>query len=127
LNSISRPILNLRLVEALPKEIELRFNTKVSRVDFSKREAYGSSSGKESDVVPGEEHDDGSIGGKQMGKDVDEHPGSHHRRKGKDKMVEDKDGTAFDLIIGCDGSWSKVRAEMMRVERFVYSKDVSGA
>lgn len=23
----------------------------------------------------------------------------------------------FDLVIGCDGSWSKVRESMMRVER----------
>jgi 2-polyprenyl-6-methoxyphenol hydroxylase-like FAD-dependent oxidoreductase len=25
----------------------------------------------------------------------------------------------FDLVIGCDGSWSKVRQEMMKVERYV--------
>lgn len=41
---------------------------------------------------------------------------------GKDKResTEDEDeGTAFDLVIGCDGSWSKVRTAMMRAERLV--------
>lgn len=38
----------------------------------------------------------------------------------KKQNAENEDGTAFDLVIGCDGSWSKVRSAMMRVERLVY-------
>ncbi len=55
--------------------------------------------------MPGQEHDDGAVGGKQMGQDSAASRGD----KGKSKLVEDKEGTPFDLVIGCDGSWSKVR------------------
>ncbi|WWC58433.1 kynurenine 3-monooxygenase [Kwoniella dejecticola CBS 10117] len=34
----------------------------------------------------------------------------------------DEHGTPFDLIIGCDGSWSKVRTSMMRMERMDFSQ-----
>jgi kynurenine 3-monooxygenase len=40
-----------------------------------------------------------------------------NKGKSKSSWTEDAEGTAFDLVIGCDGSWSKVRSEMMRVER----------
>nr|XP_019014790.1 kynurenine 3-monooxygenase [Kwoniella pini CBS 10737]OCF53571.1 kynurenine 3-monooxygenase [Kwoniella pini CBS 10737] len=40
--------------------------------------------------------------------------------KGEDK--EDESGTPFDLIIGCDGSWSKVRTSIMRMERMDFSQ-----
>ncbi|KAK8865840.1 kynurenine 3-monooxygenase [Kwoniella newhampshirensis] len=115
INSISRPILNQRLVESLPTDIKLRFNAKLSNVDFAKRTAYGSSPADKKHkkkAVPGEEHDDGAIGaGGKEGKAED---------KGGDK--EDKEGTAFDLVIGCDGSWSKVRTSMMRMDRLDFSQ-----
>ncbi|OCF33318.1 kynurenine 3-monooxygenase [Kwoniella heveanensis BCC8398] len=77
INSIGRPLLNQRLVESLPDTIKLRFNTKLSRIDFDRKQAYGSSPEyKEADDI----------------------------------------GTGFDLIIGADGSWSKVRTAMMRME-----------
>ncbi|ORY32327.1 kynurenine 3-monooxygenase [Naematelia encephala] len=110
INSISRPILNQRLLEALPDEIKIRFNTKLSRIDFRSNTAWGIGPDAK-EVLPGQEHDDGKIGG-QGGTDS----------KGKSKMKEDSEGTGFDLIIGCDGSWSKVRTEMMRVERVDFSQ-----
>jgi kynurenine 3-monooxygenase len=75
------------------------------------RTAWGSSP-EVPKPLPGQEHDDGQAGGKQGGANKDS-------GKGKRKIVEDEEGTGFDLIVGCDGSWSKVRTEMMRVERFV--------
>ncbi|KAK4687295.1 kynurenine 3-monooxygenase, partial [Tremellales sp. Uapishka_1] len=107
INSISRPLLNLKLVQALPADIAIRFKTKLSRVDFKTNRAYGT--GESKAVVPGEEDDDGQIGGKES-----------RIKKGKGR--EDEEGTPFDLIIGCDGSWSKVRSEMMRVERVDFSQ-----
>ncbi|RXK35051.1 kynurenine 3-monooxygenase [Tremella mesenterica] len=80
-NSISRPVLNQRLVEALPLEIKMRFNTKLSRLDLHSRKAYFTEHGEEEEV---------------------------------------KD---FDLIIGADGTWSKVRQEMKRVERVNFSQE----
>ncbi|WVQ85327.1 kynurenine 3-monooxygenase [Cryptococcus sp. DSM 104549] len=100
INSISRPILNQRLVEALPSDITTRFHTKLSHVDFSTRRAYASVRQERNAAIPGEE------AGEQ----------------GKPKAKEDKEGTAFDLIIGCDGSWSKVRAAMMRADRLDFSQ-----
>ena len=94
INSISRPILNQRLLEALPDSIKTRFNTKLARVDFKKRVAWGQSTAQ--DVRPGQE------------------AGLQADTKAE---TQDSDGTPFDLIIGCDGSWSKVRSELMRVER----------
>jgi len=88
INSISRPVLNQRLLEALPEGIDVRFETKVSRIDFRSRTAWGAGTGKRGQVQPGQEN-------------------------------EGAEGTRFDLVIGCDGSWSKVRSEMMRVERCV--------
>jgi hypothetical protein len=108
INSISRPILNQRLLESLPSDITIRFNTKLSRLDLDSRTAWASSPEK-SKPMPGQEDDDGEIGGETKRKD-----------KGKRKVVEDEKGTRFDLVVGCDGSWSKVRSEMMRVERLVW-------
>ncbi len=102
INSISRPILNQRLLEALPEGIQIRFETKLDKVDFRRRMAWGKYSGK-GKKRPGEEDDDGAIASTK-GTKVDE-------------GGVDIEGTAFDLIIGADGSWSKVRSEMMRVER----------
>ncbi|WWD17975.1 kynurenine 3-monooxygenase [Kwoniella shandongensis] len=119
INSISRPILNQRLVESLPSSIKLRFNAKLSSVDFAHRKAYGASPSQEhstkkkktSALVPGEEDDDGAIGG----------GGKKSKSKGKEDH-EDEEGTPFDLIIGCDGSWSKVRTAMMRMDRLDFSQ-----
>jgi kynurenine 3-monooxygenase len=102
--SISRPVLNQRLVEALPDDITFRFNTKLGHIDFRKRVAYGVGVAKK--VVPGQEEDDGRIAGDGKVKEY---------KSGE----EDRNGTGFDLVIGCDGTWSKVRSEMMRTERWV--------
>jgi kynurenine 3-monooxygenase len=102
--SISRPVLNQRLVEALPDNITFRFNTKLGHIDFRKRVAYGVGVAKK--VAPGQEDDDGRIAGDGKVKEY---------KSGE----EDREGTGFDLVIGCDGTWSKVRSEMMRAERWV--------
>lgn len=99
-------------MEALPSEIKTRFNTKISHIDFASCHAYGVRR-KEQTIAPGQENDDGRVGGGTRGEG---------RSKKREKSVEDEEGTAFDLVIGCDGSWSKVRSEMMRVVRFVFSR-----
>lgn len=104
--SLSRPTLNQRLLEALPPEITCRFNTKLAKIDFRRRRAFGISIAKK--VLPGQEDDDGAIAGDRK---VREYQGD----------VEDRDGTDFDVILGCDGTWSKVRTEMMRAQRCVQS------
>ncbi|WVQ62370.1 kynurenine 3-monooxygenase [Kwoniella botswanensis] len=110
INSIGRPLLNQRLVESLPAQIKIRFQTKLSQVDLNNRIAFGSGAEKEKkDVVTGEEHDDGRIAG-------------GNSEKGKTKSKEDERGTKFDLIVGCDGSWSKVRTSMMRMDRIDFSQ-----
>lgn len=95
-NSIHRGLLNQRMVEALPPDVEVRFNTKLARVEFDARTAHG--------VVT---------------------------TRGEPKLLDsppetpqipvlaraEKVDVGFDLIIGADGSWSKVRQEMMRAER----------
>jgi kynurenine 3-monooxygenase len=113
INSISRPVLNQRLLEALPEGIDVRFETKVSRIDFRSRTAWGAGTGKRGQVQPGQENEDGQVGGGEKG----EHARGKNQRAEKDTV--DAEGTRFDLVIGCDGSWSKVRSEMMRVERCV--------
>lgn len=96
--SLSRPILNQRLVEALPEEIKIRFKTKLSKIDFKVMKAWGMSSEGDKSYSLGDD-------------------------KGKSKDIEniqdDEKATEFDLIIGSDGSWSKVRQDMMRIERYV--------
>lgn len=113
INSISRPVLNQRLLEALPQGIDIRFETKLARIDFRSRTAWGASTSKKSKVQPGQENEDGQVGGGEKG----EHATGKKQREEKDTV--DEEGTRFDLVIGCDGSWSKVRSEMMRVERYV--------
>lgn len=102
--SLSRPILNQRLVEALPSDVKIRFKTKLSRVDFRKRRAWGIGAEGGKAYKLGDEAG-GASGDKSDGK--------------KEEAEEDHEGTGFDLIIGADGSWSKTRSEMMRVERYV--------
>ncbi|WWC86089.1 kynurenine 3-monooxygenase [Kwoniella dendrophila CBS 6074] len=120
INSIGRPLLNQRLVESLPSEIKIRFQTKLSKLDLNDKIAFGESVEKKSDVVVvGEEHDDGKIGGEGKGNTDN---ASNKKGKGKQSMKEDNEPTKFDLIIGCDGSWSKVRNSMMRMERIDFSR-----
>lgn len=99
-------------MEALPDTIKTRFNAKLSRIDFKRRVAYGAQAEQRASSVPGQEHDDGAVGGGSKGEE-------RHSSKAPSGAVEDEQGTPFDLIVGCDGSWSKVRNEMMRVERSV--------
>jgi len=100
-------------VESLPSDIATRFNIKLSRIDFKSRKAYALSLPK-SKSVPGQE------GSQTQGTGGDLEKTEHGSKgKAKNNWTEDAEGTAFDLVIGCDGSWSKVRSEMMRVERYV--------
>lgn len=92
-HSLGRPILNQRLLEALPRDVSIRFHTKLSRVDFRKRVAWGVAAEGGKAYTLGDDKGGSAQGG------------------------EDADGTAFDMVVGADGSWSKVRQEMMRVER----------
>lgn len=91
-NSISRSVLNQRLVEALPKDVEIKFNIKLWRVDYKRCVAYGMTSAR------------GSGLGEEMAA-----AGDHHDAE----KVESQ----FDLIVGADGSWSKVREQTMRAQR----------
>jgi kynurenine 3-monooxygenase len=100
INSLPRPLLNLRLIQALPTDsdrMKLRFETKLDRIDWRRNIAYArpKKGGK-----PGEEMAQGT---------------NLEEKEGKG----DVEGTRFDLVLGCDGSWSKVRQEMMKVERYV--------
>lgn len=100
INSLPRPLLNLRLIQALPTDsdrMKLRFETKLDRIDWRRNIAYArpKKGGK-----PGEELAQGT---------------NQEEKEGK----QDSDSVEFDLVIGCDGSWSKVRQEMMKVERYV--------
>lgn len=112
INSISRPILNQRLVESLPSEIATRFNIKLSRIDFKSRLAYGLSRSGRPASVPGQEESQTQGTGGDL-----EKTGHGIKGKAKSEWAEDENGTPFDLVVGCDGSWSKVRSELMRVER----------
>lgn len=71
IHSVPRPALNLALVDALPEDVEVHFQRRLSRIDWKTRTAY----------------------------------------------TENAE-SSFDLVIGCDGSWSKVRQEMMKSARF---------
>ncbi|KAJ9110781.1 kynurenine 3-monooxygenase, mitochondrial precursor [Naganishia adeliensis] len=103
INSLPRPLLNLRLIQALPTDsdrMKLRFETKLDRIDWRRNIAYArpKKGGK-----PGEELAQGT---------------NQEEKEGK----QDSDSVEFDLVIGCDGSWSKVRQEMMKVERIDFSQ-----
>ncbi len=93
INSLPRPLLNQKLLQSLPTTIHLRFETKLARIDFTKRIAYPKQA--RTVVKPGEEVENSL------------------------KETDEMKGVGFDLVVGCDGSWSKVRQEMMRVQRLV--------
>ncbi|ORX35971.1 hypothetical protein BD324DRAFT_629714 [Kockovaella imperatae] len=112
IRSCSRPLLNQKLVEALPSDIQLHFNTKVLRIDFEAKVAYGSSR-RASGTVPGDEH----VPGPSSASAGPSRPPSRNSRRTGGELV-----TPFDLVIGCDGCWSKVRSEMMRAERINFSQ-----
>ena len=97
IRSCSRPLMNQRLVEALPLDIKTRFDTKLTRIDLRSKVAYGLTQ-KPTNTMPGDE------AGPSRSRDQAQPQG---------KEVE----VPFDLIIGCDGAWSKVRTEMMRAQR----------
>lgn len=77
--------------------MRLRFETKLDRIDWRRNIAYArpKKGGK-----PGEEL--------AQGTNMEEQ-----------ERESDLEGVKFDLVVGCDGSWSKVRQEMMKVERYV--------
>ncbi len=120
INSVSRPLLNLHLVQSLPEEIPIRFDTKLARVDFKTNTAYPITSGKGKSKSPSGSGDaenlkPGEEGSQAIAADPSQKAKVAESTRGP--TGEDEDGTQFDVIIGCDGSWSKVRNEMMRVER----------
>jgi len=91
-NSISRSVLNQRLIEALPEGIDIKFNTKLMHVDFDTNTAYGVATARGAGI--GEETAEGAA-----------------------DLASDKIQSKFDLIVGADGSWSKVRGETIRAQR----------
>lgn len=93
-NSISRSVLNQRLVEALPKSVKCRFNTKLVRVDWDSNTAYGR------ETRPG-----AALGTEQTS-----------------LMSDVTFETQFDIIFGADGSWSAVRGQMMRASRVDFAQ-----
>jgi len=54
-------------MEALPSEIKTRFNTRISHIDFASCHAYGVRR-KEQTIAPGQENDDGRVGGERVGR-----------------------------------------------------------
>jgi kynurenine 3-monooxygenase len=78
----------------------LHFSTKLSHISWSDSTAYAKPS--DSDKNAGE-----SV---QPNEDERDSPQTRNKEARGKKC-------RFDLIVGCDGSWSKVRQEMMRVER----------
>lgn len=118
--SISRPTINQRLVEALSDDIACRFSIKISRIDFKKRLAYGVGvDQKGKGRRPEHQGIDGKTRGGSSGQaEEDERiAGDGVVKEYKSGNDEDEEGTPFDLLLGCDGTWSKVRQEMMRIER----------
>lgn len=95
-NSIHRGLLNQRMVEALPAEVTVRFNTKLARVEFDQRTAHGVRTKRGEPALLDSPPETPQIPVLAKAEKVD---------------------SAFDLIVGADGSWSKVRQEMMRAER----------
>jgi kynurenine 3-monooxygenase len=100
-NSIHRGLLNQRMVEALPDEVEVRFNTKLARVEFGQRSAHGVRTKRGEPTLLDSPPETPQIPVLAKAEKVD---------------------AEFDLIVGADGSWSKVRQEMMRAERIDFSQ-----
>ena len=100
INSLPRPLLNLRLIQALPPSITLHFSTKLSHISWSDSTAYAKPSDSD----------------KNAGESVQPNEDERDDNNTRNKEAQGKK-CRFDLIVGCDGSWSKVRQEMMRVER----------
>lgn len=109
INSLPRPLLNLRLIQALPTDSDrmtIKFDTKLQKIDWDNNRAYGrqrvAPARREGNGKPGEERE------------------QSYREGEKGRGAKEEEITAdFDLVVGCDGSWSKVRQEMMKVERYV--------
>lgn len=101
-NSISRSVLNQRLIEALPETIDTKFNTKLTRVDFHSQTAYGIATSR----------------GHGLGEEGDVSETSTPNRSAE--VV-----SQFDLIVGADGSWSRVREQMMRHQRWVAEPEMA--
>lgn len=99
-NSISRSVLNQRLVEALPKTIQTEFNVKLVRVDFATNTAYGV-----------ETRTGAALGTEDA---VRHHDGAADEAR--------KLEARFDVILGADGSWSAVRQQIMRASRVDFSQ-----
>jgi kynurenine 3-monooxygenase len=95
----------------------IKFDTKLQRIDWKANRAYGSQrvgSPSSSDDKKGSEK-------KGHGKPGEEREQSYREGETGKGAKEKEVTTDFDLVIGCDGSWSKVRQEMMKVERYVLS------
>jgi len=90
----------LRLIQRLPSDIDLHFSTKLARIDWATQTAHAKPSKSD----------------KNAGESVQPNENEKDDEKVHNPEVEGKT-CEFDLIIGCDGSWSKVRQEMMRVDR----------
>ncbi|BEJ16773.1 hypothetical protein CspHIS471_0601740 [Cutaneotrichosporon sp. HIS471] len=100
-NSIHRGLLNQRMVEALPAGVEVRFNTKLARVEFEQRTAHGVRTKRGEPTLLDSPPETPQIPVLARAEKVD---------------------AEFDLVVGADGSWSKVRQEMMRAERIDFSQ-----
>lgn len=78
----------------------MHFSTKLSHISWSASTAYAKPSDSDKNA------------GESVQPNEDERDNTNTRNKeARGKKCR------FDLIVGCDGSWSKVRQEMMRVER----------
>ncbi|KAJ9119695.1 hypothetical protein QFC22_003405 [Naganishia vaughanmartiniae] len=114
INSLPRPLLNLRLIQALPTDSDrmtIKFDTKLHRIDWAANRAYGRQRVTISDKK-----------GSGNGKPGEEREQSYREGETGKGAKEEEVVADFDLVVGCDGSWSKVRQEMMKVERVDFSQ-----
>lgn len=84
----------------MPPSITLHFSTKLSHISWPTSTAYAKPSDSD----------------KNAGESVQPNEDERDDTATRNKAARGKK-CRFDLIVGCDGSWSKVRQEMMRVER----------